>query len=467
MRLRDPGGGRWALSLPLKINLLFGVLTLAMLGVLVASEISSTRSGVREEIEASNRIATQLLARVAAIYSRGGPGALTAFLRQTGRIRANEIRLYDHDGALLYESPPPSYKAGRYAPEWYSELVTPKVMATVIRVGAGTLVVAPNPSRAVLDGWDDLRSFALTQIVLLAFAYLLIFWLLTRWLAPFEQIRRGLLDIGSGDQAVRLPGLPGKESGELGRAFNRMAQAIQDDLQSRQETSEARARLAAQREFTRDLHRRIEEERNEIARELHDELGQSLTAIRSISAALLKHPEVQGRATESPIRLLFDTAGATFESMHRLIPRLRPIRLEEIGFVEAVRDLVGSVRQAHPELRIDLQVDAGMPAAGEAQETCAYRILQEALTNVVRHARAREVRIRLQREERGMRGGLRLTIADDGCGSVEAVEKPGRYGVRGMRERAESLGGSVAIRAAGAGGIEIDAFVPAEEAELT
>jgi two-component system sensor histidine kinase UhpB len=459
MAMTEPARQRRALSLLFKINLLLGVLTLAALAVFSAQEIQSTRAGIREEIQASNRIATHLLARIAAIYARQGPVALAEMLRQVGRVRANEIRLYDHEGQLLYESPPSVYKAGRYAPDWYADLVTPAMTATVMRVNAGTLVVAPNPTRAVLDAWDDLASFMLTQITVLAITYLLMFWLLMRWLAPFEQIRRGLLSIGSGHHDVRLPALPGREPGEMGMAFNRMAQAVQDDIALRQGIAQAEARLAAQKEFTQAMHRRIEEERSAIARELHDEMGQSLTAIRSIAAALAQNPELQGKPAGDAARLLFEIAGSSFDAMHRLIPRLRPIQLDEIGLADAVRDLVSSLQLAHPGLRMELQL--GLPDQGLNidVETCAYRILQEALTNVVRHAGAGMVRISLAMVD----GSLRLTVADDGRGAADPFSGSGHYGVRGMRERAEALGGTLAIGAGPEGGLLVEASIPLQE----
>jgi two-component system sensor histidine kinase UhpB len=448
------------MGLLLKINLLLGSLAFAALAIFGAQEIQTTRSSIREEIEASNRIATQLLARITAIYSRQGPVALAEVLRQTGRVRANEIRLYDHAGELLYESPPASYKAGRYAPEWYAALVTPAMKATVIRVNAGTLVVAPNPTRAVLDGWDDLVSFMVIQSAALLLAYLLLSWMLMRWLAPFEQIRRALLQIGSGRHDVRLPALPGREPGEMGMAFNRMAQAVQDDIASRQQIAQAEARLAAQREFTQALHRHIEDERRAIARELHDEMGQSLTAMRSIAAALAQNPELRGKPAGEAARLLFETAGASFDAMHRLIPRLRPIQLEEIGLGDAVRDLVASLQQAHPGLRITLDMDlAGHDAVHVDAETCAFRILQEALTNVVRHAQASAAWVALSIRD----GALRLCIADNGRGADEPLSRNGHYGLRGMRERAEALGGRLAIGPAEQGGLQVSAWIPLQE----
>lgn len=443
-------------GLLLKINLLLGLLTCAALGVFITQEIHTTRSSIREEIEASNRIATQLLGRISAIYARQAPWALAEVLRETGRVRANEIRLYDNEGKLLYESPPSAYKAGRYAPEWYAALVTPAMQATVIRVNAGALVVVPNPTRAVLDGWDDLCSFVASQAAMLLLAYLLMFWMMVRWLAPFEQIRRALLDIGSGRLDVRLPALPGKESGEMGVAFNRMAQAVQDDIASRQQIAQAQARLAAQKEFTQSLHRRIEDERSAIARELHDEMGQSLTAIRSIAAALAQSPELQGKPGAGAARLLFETAGSTFDAMHRLIPRLRPIQLDEIGLANAVRDLVSSLQQAHPGLHMTLQLPGAIDGVDTDVETCAYRILQEALTNVVRHAGASRVRIALRIDD----GSLRLTISDNGCGAADPFSRAGHYGVRGMRERAEALGGTLAISSGPQGGLEVEACIP-------
>ena len=454
-----PARRRREFGLLLKINLLLGALTCAALAVFITQEIHTTRSSIREEIEASNRIATQLLGRITAIYARQAPWALAEVLRETGRVRANEIRLYDHEGQLVYESPPSAYKTGRNAPDWYAALVTPAMSATVIRVNAGTLMVVPNPTRAVLDGWDDLCSFVASQAAILLLAYLAMFWMMMRWLAPFDQIRRGLLDIGSGRLDVRLPALKGKESGEMGLAFNRMADAVQEAMASRQQMAQAQARLAAQKDFTQSLHRRIEEERSAIARELHDEMGQSLTAIRSISAALAQSPDLKGKPGADAARLLFETAGSTFDAMHRLIPRLRPVQLDEIGLANAVRDLAASLQQSNPGLRIELQLSDAFDGVDADIETCAYRIVQEALTNVVRHAGASKVRIALYIAD----DTLRLTVSDNGRGAVDPFSRDGHYGVRGMRERAEALGGVLSIRPGPQGGLEVDAAIPLQQ----
>lgn len=447
-----------ALGLPAKINLVLGLLTLASLVLFLLQDIGSTRNSIREEMQGSNRVATQLLSRVAEAQGRAGPAALVRFLQETGRIRANEVMLYGAHGELLYNSPPSSYKAGRDAPDWYAVLVTPKLVATVIRLPAATLVVAPNPSRAVLDAWDDVSSFALRQAALLALAYLLVFWLLRRWLAPFAQLRRALLDIGAGSHEVRLPPLPGREPGELGRAFNRMADALQEGMRARQEAADARARLAAQREFNAALRQRVEAERRAIARELHDEFGQSLTAIRSIAAALLQSPEIRGKSGEAAVRLLFDTAGGTFDAMHRLIPRLRPAALDDAGLADAARDLAASFGVAHADLRIECDIDA-LPELEPGIETAAYRILQEALTNVARHAGARMVRLSV-----AMDGDtLCIAVADDGRGMVGDDEAAASYGLRGMRERAEELGGTLQLRPAALGGLEVAARLPMQK----
>ncbi len=446
------------MSLRLKINLIFALLTILVFSILILVEVSATRSSVREEMEASGRIASQILGRVSSFYSRQNLPELVEFLRETGRIRANDITLEDETGRLLYASPPSVYKAGRNAPQWYATLIAPAETQRIVELKGAKLSIRTNPTRAILDGWDNLTDILLAQAVLFVLADLLIFWLVGRWLAPLEKIEKGLREIEQGDHQVRLPALPGKEAGQMGRAFNRMAQAVEDNILVRQASAEAQARLATQREFTQMLHARIEEERTALARELHDELGQSLTAIRSIAKSILQHPEIAGGPIERSAQMLFDTAGMTSDAMHRMIPRLRPIQLEGMGLVDAVRDLLTGTQQKHPDLKTELEVQGEIPALGEALELSAYRIVQEALTNVVRHAQASCVHIRI-----GMQNHvLILSIADDGKGA-ESLKREGHYGVRGMQERAESLGGHVVFQSAPQGGLEVFVSIPISE----
>jgi len=444
------------MSLRLKINLIFSGLTVVIFAVLLAVEIAGTRASVREEMEASNRIATQLLGRISHFYSHPMMPELVAFLRDTGRVRANDIRLYDQSGQLLYVSPPSQYKAGRDAPAWYAAFVMPPISERSIELDGARLVLTANPTRAILDGWDNLSDILFSQFLLLLLADLLLFWLVGRWLAPLERVERGLREIEQGDHHVRLPPLKGKEAGEMGRAFNRMAQAVEDNIQVRQASAEAQARLDAQREFTTLLHARIEEERAAIARELHDELGQSLTAIRSIAKSMMQHPDVAGGPLERHASMLFDTAGKTSDAMRRLIPRLRPIQLEGMGLIDAIRDLLTETQQNHPEVRFELSVaEEGLPTLDDQLELSAYRIVQEAVTNIVRHSGASRATVMLAVEYRI----LKLTVADNGKGA-ESMQREGHYGVRGMQERAEAFGGDIAFSRSTEGGLAVRVSLP-------
>jgi two-component system sensor histidine kinase UhpB len=156
--------------------------------------------------------------------------------------------------------------------------------------------------------------------------------------------------------------------------------------------------------------------------------------------------------------MLFDTAGMTSDAMRRMIPRLRPIQLEGMGLVDAVRDLLTETQQNHPEVRFELAVEGELPPVDDALELSAYRIVQEAVTNVVRHAEATRGRIVIAVRE----GTLMLTIADNGKGA-ETLMREGHYGVRGMQERAAAHGGSVSFQPASGRGLEVRVALPLAE----
>ena len=448
------------ISLRRKIDCIFAVLTLLILGIFLTVEIEATRASIREEMEASKRITIQLLSRISEGYDRSALAQLANFLRQTGRVRSSEVMLIDAAGAVLYRSPPSTYKIGRNAPDWYTGMVAPPSAAVAIALDGGKLLVTMNPSRSVLDSWDDLKAVLISQGLLLLAADLLVFWLVGRWLAPLERISCGLRQMEAGQHHIRLPALPGKEVGEMGRAFNRMAQAVEENLQVRQASLEAQARLRNQRETSRLLNERIEDERAALARELHDELGQSLTAMRSIAKSLLLSPDLRGKAAEQAAQLLFDTAGTTYDAMHRMIPRLRPIQLDGMGLIDAVRDLVTDLQMQHPQLRIALTVAQSQlqpqPELSEMLEISAFRIVQEALTNVIRHAAATEVTIQCTFGT----DHIEIIVTDNGNASGMPLQKSGHYGVRGMQERAESLGGSLNFSLMAGGGLEVRCRLP-------
>jgi two-component system sensor histidine kinase UhpB len=440
------------MSLRLQINSAITVLMLLFIGAMVVIEIDGSRRSVAEEMEASSRIAGQLLAQMA---GRSDAASVQAFLTRLGRLRASEIELRSADGAVIYRSPPATYKAGRDAPRWFANMVTPALDPQTFRLTDGTLTVAPNASRAILDAWDSLSRFALICGAFLLVANVAVFWLAGRAVAPLERITTALQNVERGALDTRLPSLRGREARAIGERFNRMASAVQETMRVRSEAERARAQLAEGRAFARVVQARIEEERRLLARELHDELGQTVTAIRSIAASIV--PEALSGDAQARLKMIEELALRLQEGVHGLVPRLRPLALDELGLVEALRDLVEEHRAHHDRLLLELKTGGDLGAVPGELAIALYRVAQESLTNVVKHARATRCAVTLC----GGASELSLEVEDDGQGISEAeLASARRYGVRGMRERVESLGGTIVFAKAKLGGLAVRVSLP-------
>src|SRR5258707_2441502 len=179
----------------------------------------------------------------------GGRGSVKALAGGFGRVRAQETALGGGAGELLYRSRPPVYKAGREAPAWFSRLLAPDPARQVYALAGGArLAIETQPSRAILDAWDDLTRLAAFAALLLVVVGGLAFWLVDPALAPVSVIVDGLERLQRGELSVRLPRLPGAGAHAIGSAFNRLAQAVQDKMQVEREAREARTRPHERRE---------------------------------------------------------------------------------------------------------------------------------------------------------------------------------------------------------------------------
>lgn len=430
------------MSLRLQVNLIITTLLAIFASVLIGLQLDNTRRSVREEVVGANAVAAQLLSRMQWIYGNSGLTGMAEFLQQVGRIRANEVELRDDKNTLIYSSPPSVYKSGRMAPEWYSRIVASPLAPKEISLPNGRLVLQADTSRAVLDGWDDLLPMLWIVLAGFVLGNALIYALMGRALRPLHQLVQGMQQMAAGNYDARLTGLTGREGQQIGHAFNHMAQSLQDNIEAKRQAKEAALALAENREMTQMIQARIELERGAISRELHDELGQQVTAIKSVGLAIARRAADTDPAIEQSARLVMHCADQIYDGMHRLIAKLRPLALDQFGLYDALRDLLGEIQLHHPELVISATLPESLEAIDDAHATAVYRIVQEAVNNALRHAKANRIEVDVALSAQF----LQLEVRDNGGGQIEQFQTHGHYGLSGMRERVQALEGSFQLR---------------------
>ncbi|MEU1464858.1 sensor histidine kinase [Streptomyces sp. NPDC005727] len=262
---------------------------------------------------------------------------------------------------------------------------------------------------------------------------------LLRWgLAPLDRLTKLMTTVDLLRPGQRLPAHGGTEVAELIRAFNAMLERLEQE----RATSSARALFAQ------------EAERRRIAQELHDEVGQSMTAIL---LALKRAADQAGEPLRGELHQMQEITRESLDEVRRLVRRLRPGVLDDLGLVSALTSLTEDFA-AHTGLQVQRRFDADLPALEPETELVLYRVAQESLTNAARHAEADRVVVALQQAE----GRVELAVTDDGCG-IEAAREGA--GIRGMRERALLIGARIDITPAPGAGtqVRLTAPVPREQ----
>lgn len=322
------------------------------------------------------------------------------------------------------------------------------VVANAIIVAASAVAGAYMAQRASAS-LEEAGPLVLFAVVLAVLASVLlngaIVWLALRPLAALEDTAAR---VAAGDLAVRAPVSPLADSG-----FERVVRTFNNILDSAESNRRRLREVAA-----RSMHA-AEEERLRISRDLHDGVAQALAAmrVRLRLARSASKPEDQDGALSA----LSVDLGEAIDELRRIALGLRPPALDLLGLGSAVESLARSVGET---TRLDVDVHAAVAAGRRLTpdgELALYRILQEALTNVVRHAAATRVEVRLADEG----GSLVLTVADDGHGFAarERMAGPGGLGLLGMQERAAYVGGSVEIVSEPGAGTRVRVVIPVPE----
>jgi two-component system sensor histidine kinase UhpB len=261
---------------------------------------------------------------------------------------------------------------------------------------------------------------------------------------PLMELGKVMRRVESGERSLRAPLTGDCEADQLAQTFNTMLEAIDDSNRLR----------------ATQILNAMEEERKRIARELHDETSQVLTSLL-ISLAILEESAAMQEARDR-IAETRTLAHRTLRAIRNLSTDLRPSALDDLGLLPALRWYIKEYQQKFP-ITVDFQTVGFKERLPTEIETALYRIIQEALTNIAKHAQAHHVSAFLKESA----DALYATISDDGCGfdaeSLQKMPGPGQergWGLVGMQERAHLLAGTLTISASPGKGTSVQAYIP-------
>lgn len=230
------------------------------------------------------------------------------------------------------------------------------------------------------------------------------------------------------------------------------------DITERKHAEVAEQRLEENRQLTQLIQSHIEDERRSLARELHDELGQYVTAIKTFAVGIANKTRVQMPDVESNAQTIVAAANHIYDGMHNIIRQLRPGSLDNLGLSETMRDAVANWQTQHPAIKFTLNLSGHLDALGETININFYRIVQESVTNALRYAGASAIEITLAELDDG---SICLKIQDDGVGMTTCnVDQTQHFGLLGMRERTQALYGTFTIDTAPNEGTTIQVVIP-------
>jgi two-component system, NarL family, sensor histidine kinase UhpB len=418
------------LSLRARLLLPLGLMFVAaLLAGGVSLQIFATTQ-LMEETEPAARSAKAVAAALnGALQASNNPQAtLDAFVQSLGASEAIRFRRL---GTGLDVHPPEVQTPLGTVPDWFVHLLVLPEFKTAFPVliegkQVGDIVFAPDMSADVYEKWIGFLAIAGSGIILMLLTAAIAHFTARSALRPLQNLGNGLTRMRSGDyeQPIAPSGPPeirksAEEANELARTLNRLSQD--------------------NRRLLRQIVSLQDDERQDMARDLHDELGPLLFGIRANTVALLESiPSAQAKSRDAAEGIL-QSVETLQQTNRRILDRLRPLYIQELGLDRSIQTLLQNVKAQARGLTVTSQIDTTLNEVDGLLSQTIYRVIQEATTNVLRHARANAMHVAA-----GINGrDVIVEISDDGIG-FPADRMFGR-GLTGMLERARALSGTLEL----------------------
>jgi two-component system sensor histidine kinase UhpB len=447
-------------SLRARINLLLALVLTLGLAINVARLVLEAGPRVQAEDQSVIRLAREFVDTiVAGLNEAPDPEArLDQIVRDLNRLRHVSITRQGEAAERSGMADNPGDNAdARSPPAWFVTLVHPEKTTVNVPISIkgkpGSLLITSHPNDEMAEIWDGIITQLQIGTAIAIALFLITTRVVSRALAPIQTLSEAMTKIEAGgyDTRVRPDGPPELAAicGKLNHLAAVLGEAVDDKM-----------RLAERVVSLQDV------ERKEIARELHDEFGPYLFALRAHAGALTRIADARDpnvEATRKHGSAILEQVNALQQTNRRVLEKLRPVGLTELGLREALGALLRLWGESHPDVVVETAISPSLGATGETADLTIYRTIQEALTNVFRHAGATCVNVTVEPTElpsgltRPGRGGALVRVRDNGSG-LRPDHKLG-FGLTGMRERILALGGSLTI-ASGDNGVTVEAVVP-------
>ncbi|TAN49686.1 MAG: methanol utilization protein MoxY [Methylococcaceae bacterium] len=439
------------MSLRFRLNLMIGLTLLVIVGLGGWLALNNARRSVEAEVGSSVRLALQLVE--AELQEQDAAVDSARWLARLARLDSvRHLRIQVEQAGRSLRLPPPAQPVSDAAPAWFVRAVAPPSLSVERSVAqpngtAARILIEADPRAEIGEAWHEARDFFLLMTVLAAAVLALVYVTLGRAFAAVNTILGGLHHMESGDYSQRLPAFPVHEFARIAEAFNHAVESLE------RARADSQRSAAENRALTRRLLNVQEEERHALARELHDELGQSLSAMKALAVSMR---QLSSDAGQREIAVsMASLCDHLFPVVRGMMRRMRPLMLEDLGLSAALEDLLDGWRGLCPQTRWSLACDRAVDELAEPVQITLFRIVQEALSNAVKHAAPAAVQVGLAVAQ----GRVELTVCDDGRG-FDATAMPFGMGLAGMRERVFGLDGEFGITSAPGQGTRIAVRIP-------
>jgi two-component system, NarL family, sensor histidine kinase UhpB len=436
------------MSLKLRLVLIPAVILALGLAATIGDELAWAPQRVRAEVTSGMRLG-RLLVAAALVNARSAgnaDAALSRLAKELPEVRHVVFHIATNPEQLAVAEMPSLVPDRGEVPLWFARLFDLKPKIKIFPVIVGTtevarIVMLSNPLDEIGEIWEEL--FRLGELLLAASVAIvaLTLWTVRRALRPVQALQEGFDRLERGDYTARLAPIAVTELARIGEQFNSLAQSLGQVTDDNHRLIDTLIRLQ-------------EAERKEIAHELHDEFGPVLFGIRAEAASILSCCR-RGEAALARIAERALAIGQLVDGVQRInariLERLRPLALDQLGLAEALRELVAGWQERCPGIAFSVRAEE-VAVGGEATGLTLYRVVQECLTNAARHAEARRVEVCLERMV-GAEHTVRVLVRDDGRGLPPGLRFG--FGLLGMSERVRALNGRLCIGNRPTGGTEI------------